>query len=93
MTDLKIAETQLMQNLISVTPMLEEITEAGMFPMCLIGFKFEEENTKIISSFSTLNDEHDIHVLEVCKQLLLSKGYTVTLSEDLNQNVPGKNTK
>lgn len=67
----KSAKLTVNQNLIRVLPLIEEITDKGLMPYCLIGFAPDEkEEGKINAHFATLIDEADPVLVELCKQLI-----------------------
>ena len=68
---MKKTKTDLSKNIELALPMIEEITETGHLPICVIGFSLVGKN-KLATIFSTLSDEHDSIVYEICKQFVSS---------------------
>lgn len=65
---LKNAKSPLANNLHFYLPLIEEITEAGMTPMCIIGLKITEgDSASIRAYFATHNEIMDEMLYGICK--------------------------
>lgn len=60
--------SDLANNINCYLPLIEEITIAGMIPMCVIGIKIKDEEKKQFSAhFATHNDAQDDMLYDICK--------------------------
>lgn len=73
---MKEVKSKFLQNLIIVTPLIEEITERNLAPICLIGFAPAADDQKeILVHFATVSDDDNAETVlyELCEHLLKSR--------------------
>lgn len=68
-TVLKETKTKVGQAMIVALPMLEEVVERGLTPMCVIGARVKNKTT-IDLCFATLADEHDATIYKFCEEFI-----------------------
>lgn len=71
----KRAKGKLAQNIQAVTPLVEEITDKKVLPLCLIGFS--AKRNRVSAHFATISDDKATldALAEICKQFLVSIGH------------------
>lgn len=70
--ELKRVASPLANNIQFYLPLIEEITNAGMMPMCIIGIKQKEgEEKKIDTHFATHNKTMDAMLYDICKAFVV----------------------
>lgn len=69
---IKRASSKLARNIQVILPMIEEITERGLTPLCLIGFGEPKKNDNILAWFATISDDKATKevLLKCCKELI-----------------------
>jgi hypothetical protein len=83
---LKSVKGQFGKNLARIIPMIEEITNRKMMPLCLFAIKADIKRGTGSAHIATISDDSDTEnsVIYTCIQLLISKGYSVVLNSEQN---------
>lgn len=69
--ELKTSKSALVNAIQFYLPLIEEITDAGMLPMCVIGVNLKDKENKLISAhFATHNATMDSMLYDICKSFI-----------------------
>jgi hypothetical protein len=79
--------SKLARNITIILPMIEELANEKVEPICLIGFSVNEKTGKVHAHLSTVSDDKNIEavLLIICKEFIKSQEQK-QVSEKINTN-------